>query len=496
MAHNLPGEGNFAELGVAPKLLDILEKLNFTTATPIQRQAIPIALQGKDVVGIAQTGTGKTLAFGLPMLQRIASQKGQGLVIVPTRELALQVDETLRKIGFSIGLRTVVLIGGASMYNQVNLIRRKPHVIIATPGRLVDHLKQKTITLNHISVAVLDEADRMFDIGFAPQIKQILNLVPKERQTMLFSATMPDAIAQIAQQHMKLPLRIEVAPAGTSAANVVQEVFIADKDVKMQLLEKLLSDNPGSVLVFSRTKHGAKKITIAVRNMGHAAAEIHSNRSLAQRKDALSGFKTGKYRVLVATDIAARGIDVTGISLVINYDLPDNSEDYVHRIGRTGRAGMTGRAVSFASSFERSDIRNIERLIRKTLPVLPLPTLPPKRFAQAPMYANRFDAPRPSHNSHNGGFRNRFSNHNNSEHRTSRPPFASGVHHSGVSANESFNMGDQEHQDVHGQHRTSPYANRGRRTNQGRPPARQGRGQNSNFRGRSGGRNSGRSRSY
>ena len=379
MTQATPGEGNFAALGIAPKLLEVLERLHFTMPTPIQHQAIPLAIEGKDVVGIAQTGTGKTLAFGLPMIQRIAAHKGQGLVIVPTRELALQVDETLRKIGESLGLRTAVLIGGASMYIQVNLLRRHPHIIIATPGRLVDHLKQKTVTLNKITIAVLDEADRMFDIGFAPQIKQILALVPKERQTMLFSATMPDAIAAIASHHMKVPLRIEVAPSGTAAAHVLQEVYIADREIKMQLLEKLLTDNSGSVLVFSRTKHGAKKIAAAVRHMGHSGVEMHSNRSLAQRKEALAGFKSGKHRVLVATDIAARGIDVTGISLVINYDLPDNSEDYVHRIGRTGRAGMTGRAVSFAGSAERSDIRNIERLIRKTLPILALPTLPPRR---------------------------------------------------------------------------------------------------------------------
>ena len=438
MTHNLPGEGNFAELGIAPKLLDILEKQGFKTPTPIQRQAIPIALQGKDVVGIAQTGTGKTLAFGLPMLQRIASQKGQGLVIVPTRELALQVDETLRKIGLSFGLRTVVLIGGASMFNQVNLSRRQPHIIIATPGRLVDHLKQKTITLKYITIAVLDEADRMFDIGFAPQIKQILAVVPKERQTMLFSATMPDAIAQIASHHMKIPLRIEVAPAGTAATNVEQEVFIADKEVKLQLLEKLLSDNPGSVLVFSRTKHGAKRIANAVRHMGHSGVEIHSNRSLAQRKEALSGFKSGKYRVLIATDIASRGIDLTGISLVINFDLPDNSEDYVHRIGRTGRAGMTGRAVSFAASSERSDIRNIERLIRKTLPILTLPALPPRRLIPAPThhtgrpmrtgFRHRFSHPGENHSGiqharglYNRGARPSGDRHRQSRGRTSRP---------------------------------------------------------------------------
>lgn len=375
----LAGLPAFETLGIAPNLLAELGKKGFVTPTPIQHQIIPIALEGKDVVGIAQTGTGKTLAFGIPMLQRLGVHKGQGLVLVPTRELALQVDEMLQKIGRNLGLKTAVLIGGASMYQQIQALRNHAHVVIATPGRLVDHMQQKTYKLDTVKIVVLDEADRMFDIGFMPQIKQILGAAPAERQTMLFSATMPSEIAAIASRYMKIPLRIEVAPAGTSAANVQQEMFIIRKDEKLQLLEKLLTDNKGTVLVFSRTKHGAKKIAATVRTMGHSAAEIHSNRSLMQRKAALNGFKNGTYRVLVATDIAARGIDVNNISLVINFDLPDNSEDYVHRIGRTGRAGSSGRAVSFATPEERGDVRQIERLIRKSLPILELPVLPPRR---------------------------------------------------------------------------------------------------------------------
>jgi ATP-dependent RNA helicase RhlE len=400
----------FDELSISPKLLAILAERKFISPTPIQSQAIPIALEGKDVVGIAQTGTGKTLAFGIPMIQRLAVHKGQGLILLPTRELALQVDETLRSVGGPIGLKTAVVIGGASMHLQVQQLRTSPHIIVATPGRLADHLKQKTISLNRVNIVVLDEADRMFDIGFAPQIRQILSLVPKERQTMLFSATMPGPIAAIAAQHMKMPLRIEVAPAGTAAAHVQQEVFIASKEIKMQLLEKLLIDNPGTVLVFSRTKHGAKKIAAAVRGMGHTAVEMHSNRSLAQRREALAGFKSGRYRVLIATDIAARGIDVTGISLVINYDLPDNSEDYVHRIGRTGRAGHSGRAVSFVSPQEHSDIRSIEHLIRKKLPILALPTLPPRRAVVREFTPHAPSRPAHPASSRGRGFQKRFNN--------------------------------------------------------------------------------------
>lgn len=389
------GQSGFSSLGIAPKLLAILQAQKYLQPTPIQAQAIPVALTGSDVVGIAQTGTGKTLAFGIPMIQRLARDSGQGLILVPTRELALQVDETLQKIGRPIGLKTAVVIGGANMNQQKDALRRSPHVIIATPGRLMDHLKQKTVSLQQIKIAVLDEADRMFDIGFAPQIKQILASVPKERQTMLFSATMPTEIAAMAAHHMKTPLRIEVAPAGTAAAQVTQEVFIVSKDQKMRLLDKILTDEPGTVLLFSRTKHGAKKIAAAIRHMNHAAVEIHSNRSLAQRKAALQGFKTGIYRILVATDIAARGIDVTGITLVINYDLPDNSEDYVHRIGRTGRAGKSGKAVSFVEHGRRGEIRNIERLIRKNLAIVAVPELPPPRVLPREHTADKSRSGRP-----------------------------------------------------------------------------------------------------
>lgn len=370
---------SFNQLGIIPNILSVLAVRKFVVPTPIQHQCIPAAIEGKDVVGIAQTGTGKTLAFGIPMIQRLVAEHGQGLVLLPTRELALQVDEVLKKICNPLGMRTGVVIGGANMGQQVRMLRDRPHIVVATPGRLIDHIMGKTYNLNNIRMIVLDEADRMLDIGFMPQIRQILAGAPTNRQTMMFSATMPSSIAELASKYMKLPLRIEVAPSGTPAKNVEQEVYIVNKESRAQLLEKLLVDNQGSVLVFSRTKFGAKRITANLNNIGFKAIEIHSNRSLAQRKNAMEGFKSGKYRILVATDIAARGIDVVGISLVINFDLPDNLDDYVHRIGRTGRAGMFGKAISFAAPNERGNIKQIERLIRKTLPILGLPVLPPRR---------------------------------------------------------------------------------------------------------------------
>lgn len=374
----------FYGLGIAPKLLEILDRLRFIIPTPIQQKSIPIAIEGKDLIGIAQTGTGKTLAFGIPMIQRLAQVKGKGLVILPTRELALQVDEALQQLGRPIGLRTAVLIGGASMLRQQQNLARKPHIIVGTPGRILDHLEQKTLSLSDVRVLVLDEADRMLDMGFAPQIKRILAVVSRERQTMLFSATMPEDIVRIASAHMKLPVRVEIARSGSMPERVEQELFVVKKEQKLRLLERLLVDYHGSVLVFTRTKFGAQKICHTVKGLGHAAAEIHSNRSLNQRRDALDGFKSGKYRVLVATDIASRGIDVTGIELVINYDIPEDPGDYVHRIGRTGRAGRPGHAISFAAPDQGGLVRDIEKLVRTQLPIARLPELPPER-AYMPM---------------------------------------------------------------------------------------------------------------
>jgi ATP-dependent RNA helicase RhlE len=359
----------FSDLGIRKEILAILDKNGFITPTPIQSKVIAVAITGKDVMGIAQTGTGKTLAFGIPMIERILEGKGPGVVVLPTRELAIQVEETLRKVGGPLGIKTAVLIGGEPIYRQLRSIRFGPDIVIATPGRLIDHLKQGNIKLTHVGVLVLDEADHMFDIGFAPQIREIMKQVPKARQTLLFSATMPDEIVKLAMEHMQMPLRIEVAPAGTSSANVEQEIIVVERKAKLPLLLDLVKNTTGPILVFSRTKHGAGDIAHDLRNAGFTATEIHSNRSLGQRRQALDGFKSGQFRILVATDIAARGIDVKGITLVVNYDLPEQSEDYVHRIGRTGRAGMAGKAVSFATPDQGRDIRDIERLIKKPIAV-------------------------------------------------------------------------------------------------------------------------------
>ena len=363
----------FDGLGIAPKLLQILDTLKFKTPTPIQLKSIPVAISGKDIIGIAQTGTGKTLAFGIPIIQRLAQVKGRALVLLPTRELATQVNEAFQKIGRPLGLRTALIIGGTSLGQQRQMIKANPHVLISTPGRLIDIMNQRFLNLRDVKILVLDEADRMLDIGFAPQINEILQTVPRERQTMIFSATIPSEIVQLATRYMQIPFRIEVAPSGTPAEKVEQELIVVHKSEKLRLLEKLLYDYQGPVLVFSRTKFAAKRIAHEAKLMGHRAAEIHSNRSQSQRQEALEGFKSGKYRILIATDIAARGIDVKGIELVVNFDLPDNSQDYIHRIGRTGRAGHAGKAISFATPDQRGDVQAIERLLRTTLPMKKVP---------------------------------------------------------------------------------------------------------------------------
>ncbi|OGW79240.1 MAG: hypothetical protein A2Z83_06845 [Omnitrophica bacterium GWA2_52_8] len=370
----------FYHLGIAPKMLNILERLKFVQPTPIQHQAIPAALEGKDIVGIAQTGTGKTLAFGIPMIQRLSSGTGGGLVLVPTRELALQVEEAIRSVAQPFGITSTVLIGGASMFHQIKALRKRPRIIIATPGRLIDHLEQKIADLRAVQILVLDEADRMFDMGFAPQVHRILREVPQNRQTLLFSATMPPDIATLASRHMKLPVSVEIAPSGTTAERVTQEIFIVKEENKKPLLRALLTQYRGSILIFTRTKIKAYRVNRSIREFGQDAVEIHSDRTMGQRKQAIEGFKSGRHRILVATDIAARGIDVTGIEVVINYDLPEDIENYVHRIGRTARAGHDGHAISFATPDQGGDVAKIEKMICKTIPIASHPEVPADQF--------------------------------------------------------------------------------------------------------------------
>ncbi len=371
----------FHNLGIDIRILELLDKLGFVIPTPIQRKAIPAAVAGKDIIGVAQTGTGKTLAFGIPMLQQLALHGGKGLVLVPTRELAIQVNETLEKLAPAFGFNSAVLIGGVSVYSQIKDLKKTPAIIIATPGRLNDLLNRNLIHLNEFKMLILDEADRMLDMGFLPQIEIIIRRIPKERHTMLFSATIPQGIIEIAANYMKNPVHIEVAPSGTAAANVTQELFVVKREHKGKLLTELLKKYTGSILIFTRTKRGASKVTKLLKSFDHKAAEIHSDRSQSQRKEALDRFKNGRYRILTATDIASRGIDVSGIELVINYDIPEDPENYIHRIGRTGRAGKTGHAISFATPEQGADIKNIEKIMRHSIPLATHPNVPAEKLS-------------------------------------------------------------------------------------------------------------------
>lgn len=354
----------FDALGLTETILRKIERLGFTTPTPIQTQAIPLIMDGADVVGLAQTGTGKTLAFAAPMAALLRGGE-MGLVLAPTRELAEQIAETF----VTLGVNTALLVGGTPIRPQMAALKRYPDVVVATPGRLIDHLEQKTIDLRCVSMLVLDEADRMLDIGFAPAIKRIVSETPEDRQTMLFSATFSKEVARMAEQYLWEPARIEVQRAGSAAKDVEHELIVVEHDDKTRVLKRILNDYRGTVLVFSRTRHGARRLARIVRENGHSAAELHADRTLDQRRAALQGFKDGQYRVLVATDIAARGIDVKEIGMVLNFDIPKSPEDYVHRTGRTGRAGAKGHAVTFATPEQGAEVHGIERLIKFELPL-------------------------------------------------------------------------------------------------------------------------------
>ena len=374
---------SFHNLGIDLKILEVIDHLGFTVPTPIQRMAIPVAIAGKDVIGVAQTGTGKTLAFGISMIQQLALMKTKGLILVPTRELAIQVNETLEKLTPVFGFKTAVIIGGVNIYNQIKTLKKGPEIIIATPGRMNDLLKRNLVRLSEFKMLILDEADRMLDMGFLPQIEIIMKQIPRDRHTMLFSATIPQEIIKIAANYMSAPVQLEVAASGTAAETVTQELFIVARENKGALLGELLKQYTGQVLIFTRTKRGAAKVTKLLRKFEHKAAEIHSDRSQSQRKEALERFKEGRYRILIATDIASRGIDVTGIELVVNYDLPDDAENYVHRIGRTGRAGKKGHAISFATPEQGSEVKAIEKLMRKTIHVNTRSSVPLENFSSS-----------------------------------------------------------------------------------------------------------------
>ena len=398
---------NFAGLGVAEPILRALAQENYTTPTPIQARAIPALLAGRDLLGIAQTGTGKTAAFGLPLLQRLSvghvpprPKEAKALILAPTRELAVQIDQSLRTYGCFLNLKRAVILGGVSQNSQINAMKNGVDIVVATPGRLLDLVQQRQIRLDAVQVLIIDEADRMFDMGFIRDVRKIVSHLPKDRQSMLFSATMPDDVVKLVGDVLRAPERIEVAPQSKTADRVEQKLYYVPMQQKRQLLSELMKDvSLNRVIVFTRTKHGANRVAEHLSKTGVAAEAIHGNKSQNARQRALELFKTGKARVLVATDIAARGIDIDHITHVINFELPNEPESYVHRIGRTARAGGTGIAISFCDSSERAYLRDIERIIRMKIDLVAhdLPELTPEQLKAA-------EERRPPHGrSHNHG---------------------------------------------------------------------------------------------
>jgi ATP-dependent RNA helicase RhlE len=366
----------FEELGLAPNLVRAVKDLGYDEPTPIQRIAIPLALDGKDVLGRAQTGTGKTAAFMMPILQRLDPQNDglRALVLCPTRELAIQVAESGREYARHTDLFLGVVYGGVPLRNELRDLKAGFDVMVATPGRLIDHVERGNVNLSKVEILVLDEADRMLDMGFRPQINEILRHLPKQRQTLFFSATMPNAVKSLAYDSLRDPISVEAAPHATTAEGVEQWIYPVDKNKKTDLLLELLG-RPGmdSVIVFTRTKIGADKVFTRLKGAGLSVAVMHGDRDMKDRVRALDGFREGAVRVLVATDVAQRGLDVEGISHVINYDTPQDPESYVHRVGRTARAGLTGEAITFMSPAEIGDVRSIEIHVGRDLPRVDVP---------------------------------------------------------------------------------------------------------------------------
>ncbi|MGD1878740.1 MAG: DEAD/DEAH box helicase [Kiloniellaceae bacterium] len=382
----------FTDLGLAEPLLRALTAANYTTPTPIQAQSIPALLDGRDMLGLAQTGTGKTAAFALPILHRLAAQPEnvgpkavRALILAPTRELAVQISDSFKTYGRNLNLRQAVVLGGVSQGPQVRALSRGVDILIATPGRLMDLLNQRHVRLDKVSHLVLDEADRMLDMGFIRDVRKIVAAMPARRQSLLFSATMPAEVAKLAAELLHNPLRVEVTPQKVAVERIAQSVYHVSMADKRVLLENLLEDPKFSrVIVFTRTKHRANRVAEQLEKAGISSDAIHGNKSQNARQKALDAFRKGKARVLVATDIAARGIDVSGVSHVINYELPNEPESYVHRIGRTARAGAEGAAISFCDSSERGNLRDIERLTKQRIDVIGDAPANDDRSAQRP----------------------------------------------------------------------------------------------------------------
>ena len=356
----------FSQFSLSKSLLAKIDANQFKTPTPVQAEAIPPALKGRDVLATAQTGTGKTLSFLIPiveMLQKAEGRGAQALVVLPTRELAMQVEKAFRAIRSSHEQTVALVVGGMSESAQLQTIRQGARVIVATPGRLEDFLKRKLVKLGGIRIMVLDEVDRMLDMGFEPAIRRIAAMTPSERQTLCYSATLEGKVKEVARHYLKDPVRIEIGSVMKPTENVELRAFDVDADKKQELLEHLLNAEKGSFLVFVRTKHGADRVARRLTRSGHAATQIHGDRSQSQRNQALRNFSEGRHRVLVATDVAARGIDVANVAHVVNFDIPKVAEDFVHRVGRTGRASAKGVASTFAGPAERNDLRKIERAL-------------------------------------------------------------------------------------------------------------------------------------
>ncbi len=365
----------FTDLKLIEPILNALQHEGYEKPTPIQEKAIPSILEGKDLLGTAQTGTGKTAAFAIPILQNLTLKKEKNrhikaLILTPTRELAIQIEESFHAYGKNLPLKTLVVFGGVKQGAQENALKKGVDILVATPGRLLDFISQGIISLKNLEIFVLDEADRMLDMGFVHDVKRIVKLLPQKRQTLFFSATFPDEIKNLADSMLYNPVKVAVAPVSATADTIQQKVYFVEKDDKLDLLTHILqNDISDSVLVFARTKHGSDKIARKLQKDKISAEAIHGNKSQNQRQNALNNFKSGKTRVLVATDIAARGIDIDELKYVVNFELSDVSETYVHRIGRTGRAGAEGKSISFVDGLDLINLKNTEKLIGKKIPV-------------------------------------------------------------------------------------------------------------------------------